>query len=98
MEKILPQGEVGPSAQIALAERHENGELLDAMRAYVRRLDPVEGAEAPEEERSGKPQPPLQVAGEANEFSLARVRSHLSGRGDAPSAGVQDPGLLEGRQ
>ena len=94
----MPQGEVGPAAQIALAERHENGELLDAMRTQIRWLDSVVGAETPEEEGSGKPQPLLQVAGEADEFSLARVRSHLSGRGDAPSAGAQDPGLLERHQ
>ena len=98
MEQILPQGEIGPAAQVALAERQENGELLDAVRAQVRRLDPVEGAEAPEEKRCGESQPPFQVASEADELSLTRVRSHLSSRGDAPRAGTKDPGLLEGSQ
>ena len=55
MEQILPQGEVEPAAQVALAERHENGELLDAVGTQIRWLDPVVGAEAPEEQGCGEP-------------------------------------------
>src|SRR3954468_8700911 len=38
------------------------------------------------------------MAGEADEFPLARARGHVSGRRDAPAAGAQDPGLLKGSQ
>src|SRR3954466_5047287 len=38
------------------------------------------------------------MAGEADEFPLSRIRGRLSGRRDAPAAGSQDPGLLEGSQ
>src|SRR3954469_369922 len=36
--------------------------------------------------------------GETDEFTLSRVWGRFSGCGDTPTAGSQDPGLLEGGQ
>src|SRR3954462_15714486 len=38
------------------------------------------------------------MTGETDEFPLSRVWGRFSGCGDTPTAGSQDPGLLEGGQ
>jgi hypothetical protein len=69
--------EIGVAPQITLIERHEDGELLNAMRPQIGGLDLVEGTKAPEEERRREPKPALQMTDGSHVFARLWLRLRL---------------------
>ena len=69
VEQGQPQREVWPAPQVALAERHVDGDHLDAMGAQICVFDIIECQEPPEEQRGRNPESVLQMADEGHVFT-----------------------------
>jgi hypothetical protein len=85
MEDGHPQREVGWAAQVAFTQRHEQRNLLDAVRPKVGDLDAVEGQQLTEEVGGGESEPAVEEAQEDHELPGPREGLHLVRRRNSPS-------------